>query len=448
MSQTPYNTPRRNVPPKASAWEAVLLFVCLWGLGIGVAAHVSGGTGLPGRDAIIRCGVGLDLVNGISRGRQGFIGCLRWSPLPTLLVLPFLRIAPHSPALAATVVSAGGAALLAALLTVWMAGYGLRAAIRIPLAFAYFVSPSVQRAIISGSSETIFVLLVVGCLCFLLHWMETEELRSLAYLALGLGLAVLARYQAVVLLPPLLLCLAADFLLRHKGEAYCEGTLVTFLVPVLYSVLLWLGANWLIMGEAGFFLRGLPIGDWTLDAWAPLITEGCEWRACVAPSWIAFLTWLAGLLFKRRRSFASGLPAAAACALLLWVPGHAMLPTETADPSLDLRRVLDRIERADESERLVVAGYRGYEIAYFLSPSGRRSMVHTLSFYPEPLHKESRGMRLSLLVPPPNDLHRWEDILLKYPDLYERGADLVFFEQSLGRKGWRVWRMIRTDKSP
>jgi len=396
------------------------------------------------RDAVIRCGVGTDLLFGATRGRQGFVGSLRWAPLPTLAVLPLLRISPFKgTTYPACVVAAASAALLGALLVRWLARYGVRRGIRISIVLVYFFSAPVTAAILAGSSELLFVVLVAASFCYLLHWVETEQLRSLAYLAICVALALLTRFQAVLLIPICLLFIAGDLALRHKGEAYAEGTLITFLVPAVYAVALWVGANWLIMHDPGFFLRGLPVGDWRWQAWRPLVSEGCEWRAVLAPLAVIGLGWLVGHVFRRRRSLLSGVPAMAACVMLCWLlPAKAFSP-DAAGVDRDLADALKFLEDERPDARVVLAGYRGYEVAASAQYPGRRMVAHTLSLYMHDMFVHTRGRHLYLLVPRPEGADSWEDVNLKFPDAFRVGSDFLVFEKDFHH--WRLWRVVRID---
>ena len=69
--------------PRGRHAAGVYLFLVLVGLGVALA-HYRVGPGGPGtREAVVRVGVGEDLLLGRTRGRQGLVGSLRWAPLPT-----------------------------------------------------------------------------------------------------------------------------------------------------------------------------------------------------------------------------------------------------------------------------------------------------------------------------------------------------------------------------
>ena len=234
------------------------LFLLLMAGGLSLASWTIQTRPVLDTEAVVRAGVARDLLHGFPRGRQGLVGSLEWAPLPTLLLMPLLRLpAPFGGDWAPVVVSLTAAAFLSAFLSAWLGRCGVGRVMRLAICLTFFLSPVVQRPVLSGSPEPIFWLTTFAALCFLTHWWETEELRSLAYLSLALALALATRYQAAILFLAAGLFVALHLRGRRGRKSYIEATLIVFLVPGLYVLLLWLTTNWLIMGNAFFFLRGL-----------------------------------------------------------------------------------------------------------------------------------------------------------------------------------------------
>ena len=445
----------------------VYLFLALTALGVALAHYRLGARGPDSYEALARVGVGHDLLDGAPRGRQGLVGSLRWAPLPTLLELPLLRLPGlEDGAFAASVVSVLGAACLCVFLTRWWAQYGMREVIRTPIAFALFLSPPMLRPILEGSSSTLFAFLVVAALAHLIHWWEAEKpgmgdlaapvstdktakLRSLAYTAVAAGAAIFVRYQAVVLLAAVTLLFTVHLIVNRKRESYVEATLITLLLPGLYLVGLWFAANWLIMGDALFFLRGL--GTYA-GKWAALgaLSEGCEWSACLVPALIGMLGWAVCRMAGRRRSALTGLPCLIVCGAL-WLPGLTAIEPRPPDPStVELRdTVLPYLLKQHGEDRILVGGYRGYQVRE-LTPHHPGLIAHELSVYLNTTLARTRGRKLYLLAPNPRmrdpheeNIDRWEDINLKFPGVYERGFRGLLFERNWGH--WSLWRVVRLD---
>ena len=140
-----------------------------------------------------------------------------------------------------------------------------------------------------------FAMLIVSSCCMLIHWLQTLKLRSLAYLSILCALVVLTRYQAVLFVGLVFAVVLAYLLVEREKETYTEGTLIVLLSPTVYVAGLWFAANWLIMGDPVFFLRGLRAGVAAAAqgdlGWRDLLIEQCEWSFCMLPLFLALLAW-------------------------------------------------------------------------------------------------------------------------------------------------------------
>lgn len=478
-------------PKSEMRWgrESAVLFFVLFVLGVSMAAFFGYPGGLPSADAIVRSGVANDLVQGAARGRQGLIGSLRWAPLPTLLTMPFLRLPGLSLGpFAMCVVAAACYALLCAYLNSWWAALRVSPAVRIPILLALYLSPWVRNEIMAGAGASLFVLLAVLSACFFIDWWERHELRSLAYLSLIVGLGIIAQYQFVLLFLLFLVGIFARILLKERGDiplfrrassapnsgapvsdvpptasgdgekklsvpfflrrsSYAEGTLIIYVTPALYLAALWVMANWLIMKSPGFFLRGLPWGDWRAGSWTALLSDGCDWSACVIPAAVALAGWLGARVFlpedaTRRVHMGRRLLAGAGALFLALVA--LMAPIAPKSEMLDdARKVALVLERCDTSDRVAVSGYSGYALDYVATPRVRAMLFRTLSIYIAQVMRDTRGRRLYVAVPPETPEYRWEDVHLKYPHLFGAYHSFVVFERHMD--DWRLLGVTRTD---
>ncbi len=453
--------PKIQDPKSEMRWgrQSAVLFFVLFALGIAMAACLGYPDGAPSADGVVRAGIGNDLVEGAMRGRQGLIGSLRWAPLPTLLAMPFERLPGLIlGAFAMCVIAAASYALLCAYLNSWWASLGLSVAVRIPVLLALYLSPWVRNEIAAGTSASLFVLLAVLSVCFFIDWWERHELRSLAYLSLIVGIGIVTQYQFVIILLGILVGIFARILLRrfsrHTGpegpeaqRAYTQGTLIIFITPSLYMAALWVMANWLIMKNPSFVLRGLPWGDWRAAAWTPLLSDGCDWGACVVPVAIALSGWLGARIFVpqsggRYAAIPLRLLGGAGALILALV---ALMAPVVPKPGMidDVKNVAVALESCDTSDRVAVSGYSGYVLGYVATPRVRAMLYHTLSIYMDQVTHDTRGRRLFVAVPPETPVYRWEDIHLTYPGLFGAYPSFVVFEREMG--AWRLLGVARQD---
>jgi hypothetical protein len=397
-----------------------------------------------GAEAIHRAGVGEDLLHGLRRGRQGFVGSLRHAPLPTLLALPLLELPAVGGPWALTTLALLSAAATGAALSAWLRLCGISRLTRLAAALAVTCSPLMMREVLRGSSEPLFALLLFSALCLLLHWSRTDRLRSLGYLAVVTGLALATRYQAVALLGVVAAVVALHLVQRRRTASYAEATLIILLTPSLYVTGLWIMSNWLLMGEACFFLRGLSNTTDRPGFLLHLLGEGALWRLPVLLGGVAVVGRLAARLTRPRWRSLAGL-ATLLVGLVFWTNADAPWRYRPARAEAALPRIVREFNTAYDDAWLVVAGYRGYDVAHAARAQPARFLYHTLSFYPEQMLRRTKGKRCYLLVPRPKGCDRWEDILLKYPDVYAKGAPFLVYERAW--PGWRLWRMVRMDET-
>ena len=428
-------------PPDARSTRKrpeILLFLVLLAVGFLYAAMAGDGGAPVSHEATIREGVAQDLLDGLTRGRQGLVGSLYWAPLPTLLGLFFVRFpAPFGEEHAYVIVSLLAAAALGAFLFRWLRRSGVGGFAATLASAAVFLSPPVLGAALAGRSDPLLLLLATAAVCFLMHWRETGALRSLAYLGVATAAAVLVRYQAVLLLACAAALVACRARARNRKRGEAEATFVILLAPGLYVIALWLAANWLIMGEWGFFLRGLLDRGADASAWFAALVEGCPWGPLLVLMAAAAALWALRLRFRQRGALLKLAPVAAAC-LVLWFADLRLQPGAPADAELPV--VVADLRKQYARDWIVVAGYRGYELQ-----SGDFFLHHSLSLYLDETLERTHGKRTYLLTPEPVGRDRWEDARLKYPDLYERGAAFALFERSWDH--WRLWRVVRLDET-
>jgi hypothetical protein len=480
---------------RSSAPNVKIIFLVVFFLEMGLAlcAHRAYGPSAVSYDAVTRTGVGLDLLAGESRGRQGFIGSLYWAPLPTLLMLPLLAWpALAQTGLAASLVSAAALAGACAFLASWWAECRVARSVSVISIILLCVCPWTIWAVAGGESVLVFAFLTLAAIALTIRWLQAHSLRSLAYLAVVAALLILTRFQAALLVGAVLLLVLLYLIFQNPEKtpglrrSYAEATIIIYLAPVVYAFLVWLAANWLIMGDATFFMRGLFPSHWPRAAqhgllgWLEIFRDGCEWHIALVVSLLAGLVWLSSLGGRGARdedretrgeglgptsplprppspvSWAASIVALSA-SILIFVLSLALespqLPTQEDKETSD---ILGYIVKRHAEDRVLVAGYRGYDLIRRVPEPTRAVFVHTLSFYLGTTLRDTRGKRLYLLIHRPindsgflaalnleNGGDRWEDIHLKYPDIFEHGVDFAVFVK--GWKNWQLLEVVRTD---
>ena len=432
-------------PPKKKTLgrtEAAVFVLCLL-VGLGVLRYLGEDAMTFSYEAHIRAGVGQDLLYGASRGRQGLVGSLYYAPLPTLLALPLLKLPPpFGGPYALVLVSLACGAFMAACLSAWLRTCGITPFSRLGIALAVFASPLFLPTMIHGSSEPLFALCLLAASCLLMHWWQSDALRSLAYLAIVVALSLTVRSQGVALLALVSVFVVIRLIQRRHSESYAEATLIIFLTPVAYIAALWLVSNWLIMDAPLFFMRGLANTTDAPGHAASLLTDGCTWRPAGLLCLLALLGRAAASVKTPPLKRLAGLAVMLSC-LMFWTSKGITLRRAPSPAEAELPRVLAEFHEAFGREWLLVSGYRGYDVARLMKGRHEGYLYHTLSFYPDMVLRDTRGKRAYLLVPLPEGADRWEDINLKYPRIADEPTSFTVYERTWPH--WRLWRVVRMD---
>ena len=410
------------------------------------------------QEAVVRAGVARDLLAGLVEGRQGLIGSLKWPPLPTLLILPLVRIPGlGGSGLGFPVLNAVLSAFTVTLLNTWWKGFGMPRVVRFPLLVLYQLSPPVIGAVLTGSSVTVMLLMLTAGAYFLLHWLKTLDVRSLAYLGVLGGLAITTRYQAIVLV------LVVGFLIlvhvrRRREPSFRTGTLLAFLIPSIYTVLLWFIANWLIMADPLFFLRGLS----TQARVRAEITElDVAWYLQLLPVLLVLIPqMLSGERVRRRRARRTaslGLVVIVLVAAVGWPYVTEFVLTEEYESYFG--RHHERLRQVDEivthleqrpEAKVFVSGYTGYH--FVARARNKDQFVHLMNLDLREIERRTQGQTLFFLVPRPKGLNRWEDVNLQAPWLFDDYMKHVLADRGLRmsfvlEKEWRDWHLIEAVRA-
>ncbi|CCI71346.1 hypothetical protein PPM_4539 [Paenibacillus polymyxa M1] len=253
----------------ASRWMAIGLFVFILALELSAGIYFSYVLGYMHTDALSRVANAFYVL--YSRdphlGAIGFI----WNPLPSLLEMVILLLYPIFPALAsyglaAVILSATFSALTAMLL--YRAGVrtGLSSRMSLLLALLYALNPFILLFGANGLSDSLYIYFIMMTVIEFALWLKDRMTASLIVSGLALAMAFWTRYEAVPLGVAMAVgvVLATLFLHRNLGRRELalreklhkvEATWLLLLLPVVFSGLLWIFFNYLIMGNAFYFLN-------------------------------------------------------------------------------------------------------------------------------------------------------------------------------------------------
>ncbi len=441
-------------------WGGLILFAIFFGVLLSGIVYHHWDVVQVSEEAVVRSGVGSDLLAGRASGRQGLIGSLNWAPLPTLLGLPFLYV-PRlgSAGLAWPVLAAAMSAFTIVLLNRWGRSAGVPWPVRYIVLIGYQLSPPVLGAVLAGSGAMLLLLLCVAGLHFLYHWLATLDLRSLAYLGTLAGLAVVTDWRMIVVVSAVLLVVVLRLLWVYDRKNFSQATLLVYLVPVVYLVTVWTVSNWLIMGDPLFFLRGLFAGVSAIPALL-------EWSLYLLPPTLLTLGVGYGYFVARRRPGSSvlagllvvGMVAAVGLSYVLELRADASSLATYPQQVRTVDEIISYVEDRYPDSRVVVSGYFGYQ--FRVRAHRPELFVHFINLSLSQVDNRTRGKELFLLLPRPESTGAWEDVHLNHRGLFENYenyemtdgafvAGFVFEERwpaGNSEPQWLLLRMILRDK--
>lgn len=381
-------------------------------------------------EAVIRTGQAIDLINGYNRGGQGLVCSIWLPPFPTLIQIPlvFFKFHLHNLFLN-NILSSIFAAGSGVFLNMLFKRCEVDRVYRFLLLVFFYLNPLTLFQSANGTSQMMFVLFLVASFYYLLAWLKEKGLRDFLLMTLNTSLLCLIRiegfFYAIAILAVIII---VSFYQRYK-VLQKEGLLLLYLAPIVYLISLWFLFNWLIMGNAVYFLRGIFF----------------EKRQLINPLHnlaivLAFLLILLAkfLYLQKRNSFYAlkkyilliGLIAA----LFLCHP-FCLIKEEinrAAIQEQEITEIEDYIVRYRPDNRILITDFQGYLFRYY---SKRVDfLTHCFDF--------------SLKKMPPDDApvyllvsrHGVDAILWKYPHIYEQGTEFTILEQ--GFENWRLFRLI------
>lgn len=248
---------------------AILLFTAIFIAEFGLGYYLSSIVGYIHSDAISRVANAFYVL--YSRdphlGAIGFV----WNPLPSFVELIILTLYPLFPALASQGLAAVLQSALFAGLSVVMlysAGrrFGLSAAISIPFALLYSLNPLIFLFGANGLSDSLYVYFLMMTVVQFSLWLKDRGTNSLIMASFALAFAFWTRYEAVPFGISLALGVVIALLfMRHSAQDRSrpfreklykvEATWILLLLPAVFSGLLWIFFNYLIMGNPLYFMN-------------------------------------------------------------------------------------------------------------------------------------------------------------------------------------------------
>jgi hypothetical protein len=190
-------------------------------------------------------------------------------PLTTMVFLPFSVVKPLATSLVALPLTS---AIFGGTMIVAMNRLFARCSMPGPqrwLVLAFFAfNPLLVFYAGNGMSEMAYLAILTFALYCFASWVLTTQPRYLVAAAMAFSLLVLLRYSFGIWAIFIAALLAVGLGRRGAESDETEGTLITFLAPLVYALGVWILFNWLIVGDplrwlssSGAFAVNAPQAD-------------------------------------------------------------------------------------------------------------------------------------------------------------------------------------------
>lgn len=247
---------RGHVTPWLASHQGWWVFSAGSLVGLGLAAWLSYVVHLVPGDALSRS-YSATMVLHSRFPHLAAIGFI-WPPLPALAQLPFvIPLEWASSGFSGGIVTALAGGALLATLNALLRSSGLPGQWRLLLIVLFALNPMWLFYAGNGMSEMSFLLFFSLATYLFLRWRANGHWRDPMLAGFTTALMFGSRYDAIPYAAIFTAVMLGVFILARNGiqPAHAEAHLLVYLVPFVYSVFLWVYFNWLIMGDALYFLR-------------------------------------------------------------------------------------------------------------------------------------------------------------------------------------------------
>ena len=182
-----------------------------------------------------------------------------WVPLPALLQFPLVLLpALRYKGLSGNVVTAAMGAGAALVLLVLLRRLRIPVILRWLIVAAFMLNPMIWIYSANGMSEIIFIFFLLLAIYCYYRWHDTNgRWTFLTGCGLAMTGAFLSRYESIILIIIFSVIIAWQVFIWDKYDLQrIESTILVYGAPIAYFIFLWLAANYLIMDDPLYFVRG------------------------------------------------------------------------------------------------------------------------------------------------------------------------------------------------
>jgi hypothetical protein len=173
-----------------------------------------------------------------------------YPPVTSLIFLPLTLIKPIATSLMALpLTSAIFAGATVAMLNRTLELCELSALLRYPLVLLFGLNPEFLFYAGNGMPDTAYLFLLAGGLYCLIRWYMLEESRYLIGAGVAFTCCMLTRYEFIIWGLAASFLIGATLVRRDATRARIEGSVISYMAPIVYGLALWTLFNGVIVGR-------------------------------------------------------------------------------------------------------------------------------------------------------------------------------------------------------
>jgi hypothetical protein len=175
---------------------------------------------------------------------------LNAAPVGAAAYMPFALIKPFATSLTAIpVLTAIAAGILLAMVNSLLRRCEVPAGFRFIMVLLFGLNPMLVFYAANGDAVVLGMVLAAISLLAVISWQITDETRHLVAAGLAMGLAVMVDYGYALWAVGFAIAIIAIGSTSKHGEDRSRSSLILFLAPIVYGLLVWILLNGIILGD-------------------------------------------------------------------------------------------------------------------------------------------------------------------------------------------------------
>ncbi|MGK2956628.1 MAG: hypothetical protein ACSLFI_13295 [Solirubrobacterales bacterium] len=182
---------------------------------------------------------------------------LNAAPLGAVLYMPFALIKPFATSLVAIpVLTAVAAGILMAMINSILRRCEVPLVFRVIMLVLFGLNPMFVFYAANGDTTVLGMVFAAISLLAVISWQASDETRHLVAAGLAIGAAVMVDYGYALWAVGFAIAIITIGSTNKHGEDRSRSSMILFLAPIVYGLLVWVLLNWIILGDPFGWISG------------------------------------------------------------------------------------------------------------------------------------------------------------------------------------------------